>query len=86
MIRVGAGKIATYAIRTLLEHDYVDGYRTLHPDQPGPTLPSWSPHIRLDYVFLRNAFRDCLSECAVVTNSAVNRASDHCPLLAVVDV
>ncbi len=86
MIRVGAGKIATYAIRTLLEHDYVDGYRALYPDQPGPTLPTWSPYIRLDYVFLPQAFRECLAECVVVTDSAVNRASDHCPLLAVLDV
>jgi exodeoxyribonuclease-3 len=86
MIRVGAGKIATYAIRTLLEHDYLDGYRAFHPDLPGPTVPSWSPHIRLDYMFLPQAFRDCLTDCAVVTDSAVNRASDHCPLLAVLDI
>jgi|FLYN01.1.fsa_nt_gi exodeoxyribonuclease-3 len=86
LIRSGAGKIATSAIRALLDNDYLDGYRALHPDIPGPTLPAFSPYIRLDYVFVPRLFLGCLTECAVVTNSVVMRASDHCPLLAVVDV
>ena len=81
MIRVGAGVIATYAIRTILENGYLDGYRTLYPDQPGATLPATFPHLRLDYAFLPERFRDCLLDCAVVTEGAVKVASDHCPLL-----
>jgi exodeoxyribonuclease-3 len=86
MIRVGAGKIATYAIRTLLENGYLDGYRALYPDRPGATLPAYSPYLRLDYIFLPRPFFNCLTECTVVTHRAVTLASDHCPLLAVLDV
>jgi endonuclease/exonuclease/phosphatase family metal-dependent hydrolase len=81
MIRVGAGVIATYAIRTILEHGYLDAYRMLYPEQPGATLPAMFPHLRLDYVFVPDHFRDCLTECTVVTEGAVKVASDHCPLV-----
>lgn len=86
LIRVGAGQIATDAIRTVMNNDYLDSYRTLHPDTPGQTLPSWSPHIRLDYVFVPQRFRECVTECVVVREGAVALASDHCPLVTVVDV
>ena len=85
MIRSGAGKIATDAIRTVMNNDYLDSYRTLHPDIPGPTVPAWSPHIRLDYVFLTSRFRECLAESTVVADSAVMLASDHRPLLTVLN-
>jgi endonuclease/exonuclease/phosphatase family metal-dependent hydrolase len=86
LIRVGAGQIATRAIQTVLDNDYLDSYRTLYPDQPGPTLPSWSPYIRLDYAFLPTSFRECLAECVVITNDGVGKASDHCPLLTVLNI
>jgi exodeoxyribonuclease-3 len=85
MIRVGAGQIATTAIRAVMDNDYLDSYRTLYPDQPGPTLPSWSPHIRLDYAFLPKQYRECLTESSVV-KEGVGQASDHCPLVTVLAV
>ena len=62
---------------------YVDGYRALHPEDPGFTFPTWDPHVRLDYVFLPAPYVERLGSCEVVTrDGAVRRASDHFPLLA----
>ncbi len=86
LIRVGAGQITTDAVRTVLNNDYLDSYRMLHPDEPGTTIPSWSPHIRLDYAFVPQRFGACVTESAVVRDGSVALASDHCPLLTVMDV
>jgi exodeoxyribonuclease-3 len=72
-------------IQIMLDASYVDGYRLLHPDDPGYTFPIWDPHVRLDYAFLPLAWSRRLAECHVVgDHPALAQASDHRPLLAVV--
>jgi exodeoxyribonuclease-3 len=68
----------------MLNADYVDGFRTLHPLDPGFTFPSWDPHIRLDYVFLPSSFGGRLKSCEVLDDGELaRRASDHFPVMAV---
>jgi exodeoxyribonuclease-3 len=73
-------------IQIMLDAGYVDGYRRLHPRDPGYTFPTWDPHVRLDYVFLPGAFVDRMRESRVVAGAAAASASDHHPLLADLDV
>jgi endonuclease/exonuclease/phosphatase family metal-dependent hydrolase len=69
-------------IQLMRDSGYVDGYRTLHPDEKGYTFPVWDPHLRLDYVFVPRQFAGQLLNCEVITEAAKTRASDHLPLLA----
>ena len=59
--------------------------RSLHPDKPGFTFPTWGPSIRLDYVFAPAGGAARLRSCEVVDGDRVKEASDHLPLLAQVD-
>jgi endonuclease/exonuclease/phosphatase family metal-dependent hydrolase len=86
LIQFSGGVIRTSAIRSLMDMGYVDGFRALHPDEPGATLPAFSPHIRLDYAFLLPALLERLREITVIKSRLVPGASDHCPLLTVMDV
>ena len=79
------GKIRWRTVQILLDAGYVDGYRKLHPEA-GFTFPTWRPHIRLDYVFLPGSSAERLSQCEVLTGPEAVAASDHFPLLAVLDV
>ena len=70
-------------IQFLLDANYSDGFRTLHPEDKGYTFPTWDPHVRLDYVFVPKVFNERLQYCAVITQpTAVRQASDHFPILA----
>lgn len=73
-------------IQIMLDAGYVDGYRRLHPDVKGYTFPTWSPHVRLDYVFLPAQHAARLKLCEVVNVPAAASASDHFPLLAHLDI
>ncbi|MGE5180298.1 MAG: endonuclease/exonuclease/phosphatase family protein [Bacteroidota bacterium] len=73
-------------IQIMLDAGYSDSFRRLHPDDPGYTFPTWSPHLRLDYLFAPESSSLHVDECAVVDGSAARAASDHLPLLAVVSV
>lgn len=74
-------------IQIMLDAGYGDGFRTLHPTDKGYTFPIWDPHLRLDYVFLPNAFTERLHRCEVITQpDDVRQASDHFPLLAHIDI
>jgi endonuclease/exonuclease/phosphatase family metal-dependent hydrolase len=46
------------------------------------TFPVWNPHVRLDYVFLPEAFADRLRACEVLRDGDTRAASDHHPLVA----
>ena len=46
------------------------------------TMPTWDPHVRLDYVFVPRAFRDRMVACDVVRGSDATTASDHFPVVA----
>jgi endonuclease/exonuclease/phosphatase family metal-dependent hydrolase len=74
-------------IQIMLDASYVDGYRSLHPADPGLTFPAGDPHVRLDYVFLPSPFAPRLKSCTVVNGTPATRAaSDHLPVLADLDV
>ena len=75
------GAIRWRTIQLVLDAHYVDGFRLHHPDVPGFTFPTWNPHVRLDYVFLPDAFAGRLRACDVITGDDVRTASDHLPLL-----
>lgn len=73
-------------VQAMRSAGYIDGYRTLHPDDTGYTFPVWDPHLRFDYVFVPAGSTPRLLNCDVVTTpDAVRKASDHFPLLAELD-
>ena len=73
-------------IQVMLDADYLDGYRLLHPDDKGYSCPTWDPHLRLDYVFAPARFADRLMSCEVIRQPPiVATASDHFPVLAQID-
>jgi exodeoxyribonuclease-3 len=71
-------------ILLMLDAGYGDGFRMLHEDDKGFTFPTWDPHVRLDYVFVPQAFANRLQTCEVITEpkERIRAASDHCPLVA----
>lgn len=74
-------------IQIMLDANYSDGFRRLHPDDKGYTFPTWDPHLRLDYVFVPKAFTERLQRCEVITQPpVVHQASDHFPILAHIDI
>ena len=87
MVWMSGRDIQRETIKTLAAADYLDGYRTLHPEDRGYTFPVWDPHLRLDYVFLPSAFAERLRSCEVVTEVPVGApASDHFPLLIELEI
>lgn len=64
----------------------VDAFRTKHPKEPGFTFPTWDPHVRLDYLFLPVRYTPQLVSCAIMDVPGARDASDHLPLLSVLDV
>ncbi len=82
MVWISGRDIARETIETLLEAKYADAFRTLHPDDPGVTFPTWNPHVRLDYLFTPERYADRLLACSVLRDAPdVKDASDHFPLL-----
>jgi exodeoxyribonuclease-3 len=87
LVWVSGRDIKRDTVRRLLDAGYVDGFRTLHPEDRGYTFPVWDPHVRLDYFFLPRAFAGKLTRCEVITQPAeAPHASDHFPLLAHIEV
>jgi exodeoxyribonuclease-3 len=79
---LSGGRIKWRTIQTVLDAGYVDAFRLKHPDDPGVTMPAPKPHVRLDYVFVPEPFRDRVTACDVVTHPDVTIASDHLPVVA----
>jgi exodeoxyribonuclease-3 len=75
-------------IQLMLDGGYVDCHRRLHPDDPGFTFPTWSPHVRLDYAFLPATFADRIRDFKIVSDpaNAVAAGSDHFPVLIDIDI
>lgn len=83
LVWMSGGRIRWQTIAIVLGAGYVDGFRLLHGDDPGPTFPTWAPHIRLDYVFIPEAFAERLIACDVVAeHPSLGEASDHFPVSA----
>ncbi|MGH9407820.1 MAG: hypothetical protein ACRD1V_00040, partial [Vicinamibacterales bacterium] len=70
----------------VLDGGYADAFRALHPADPGLTLPAVAPQVRLDYVFVPSGQVDRVRQCNVIDSAAARRASDHLPLLALLDI
>ena len=85
LVWLSGGDIRWRTIQLVLDADYVDGYRRLHPDEAGHTFPTWEPQVRLDYFFVPRDAIDRLRSCEVLTGPKLLEASDHFPLLAEVD-
>jgi exodeoxyribonuclease-3 len=82
LVWLNGGTIRWQTIHMMIDADYADAYRKLHPLDPGATFPTWDPHIRLDYTFVPERDVDKLRSCRIVSDAAdAARASDHFPLL-----
>ena len=87
LIWMSGRDIQRETIQHMLDSEYLDGYRLLHPLDKGYTFPTWDPHLRLDYLFLPARFSASLKGCKVIkTLAAAARASDHFPLLMDLDI
>ena len=86
LVWLSGGTVRWRTIQIVLDSGYVDGYRAIHPDVPGFSFPTWDPHARLDYLFLPTRYSTRLLSCEVQDGPRVIEASDHLPLLSVVDV
>lgn len=78
---MSGGTVRWRTIQTVLDAGYADVFRTLHPSDPGMTLPTREPHIRLDYVFVPGAELPRIRSCEVIRSEPAVRASDHFPVL-----
>ena len=82
LVWMSGGRIRWRTIQIILNAGYVDGFRRLHPDDPGLTFPVWDPHVRLDYVFASAGQAERLLTCEVIRHPPPTEPSDHFPLLA----
>ena len=83
---MSGGRIRWRTIHEVQDGGYVDAFRARHPADPGFTLPTHDPHVRLDYVFVPKQYADRVVRCEVVTSDSATKGSDHFPLLADVQV
>ena len=86
LVWLSGGKVRWRTIQIILDGGYVDTYRSLHPDIPGFTFPVWDPHARLDYVFAPMKHAGAVQSCEIMDVVSARDASDHLPLLCIVDV
>jgi endonuclease/exonuclease/phosphatase family metal-dependent hydrolase len=86
MVWVNGRDIARDTIQVMLDEQYVDVWRKRNPVGDGHTFPTWGAHVRLDYMFTPSQYAERIAECAVITEvREAASASDHYPLLAVLD-
>ena len=83
---LSGGSVRWRTIQTVLDAGYIDAFRTQHPTDPGLTLPTSDPHIRLDYVFVPRTQAHHIVTCNVVNDAAAIDASDHFPVVADIDI
>jgi exodeoxyribonuclease-3 len=85
LVWLSGGRIRWQTIAIMLGADYVDGFRQLHPSDAGLTFPTWDPHVRLDYRFVRQRDAGRLKSCEIMDVPGAREASDHLPLLSIVE-
>ncbi|HLZ57623.1 MAG TPA: endonuclease/exonuclease/phosphatase family protein [Ktedonosporobacter sp.] len=69
----------------LLQAGYIDCFRELHPEEPGFTIHSNAPVVRIDFIFASPELAQRLQSCTVITEGdgvQAEQASDHLPLCA----
>jgi len=81
LVWLSGGRVRWRTIQTILDAGYRDAFRAVHPDVVGSTFPTWDPHIRLDYLFVPDAFVERVAQCEVRMGSEAREASDHFPLM-----
>jgi exodeoxyribonuclease-3 len=86
LVWMSGGRIRWRTVQTVLDAGYVDGFRMKHADDPGLTLPTPEPHIRIDYVFVPAPFSARVATCDVVRHPQAAAASDHFPVVADLNV
>lgn len=80
------GGIRTDVQDRLAAAGWVDAYRHLHPGESGFTLPASSPQVRLDYTLVPGPMLPRVTSCAPAQDAPMAaRASDHLPLLTVIE-
>ena len=79
---LSGGRIKWRTVQTIVTAGYKDAYRMHHALAPGHTFPTWDPHLRMDYMFVPQAYADRLVSCEVVVDGIAVAASDHFPLVA----
>ncbi|MDO8678520.1 MAG: endonuclease/exonuclease/phosphatase family protein [Acidobacteriota bacterium] len=79
---LSGGSVRWRTIQTIIDEGYVDAFKSLHPADPGMTLPTTDPHIRIDYVFVPKPHAGRVLACDVVRDPAAVGASDHFPVVA----
>jgi exodeoxyribonuclease-3 len=85
LLRVDGG-IRTDAQDRLAAAGWVDAFRHLHPDAPGFTMPAHAPQVRLDYALVPAGLLPLVRTCEPAADvPLVGRASDHLPLLTVIE-
>ena len=85
MVWMSGRDIARKTIQVMLDEQYADVWRRLHPQGEGYTFPTWGAHVRLDYMFAPDRYAARFTACDVVKGVAnAAQASDHFPLLAAV--
>jgi exodeoxyribonuclease-3 len=83
---IGGGAIRWQTVQIMLDAHYADGFRLMHPEDKGLTFPTWSPHVRIDYVFVPSTAASRLKRCEVLDGLTAVKASDHFPLLAELEI
>lgn len=87
LVWLSGGNVRWQAIQVMLDTEYIDGYRAIHPKESGFTFPTWGAHLRLDYIFVPITYLDRLKACEVIDKiPQVAQASDHFPILAQLEV
>ena len=86
LIWLSGRDIQRETIGIMRDAGYTDVYRMLHPDVKGYTFPVWDPHVRLDYFFVPQQFKERVKSCEVITDKGATAASDHLPLLCEIEV
>ena len=85
MIWLSGRNLQRETIQLMLDRGYADGFRSLHQEERGCTLPTYDPQLRLDYVFVPTKESPRLLKCEVLTEPPAANASDHFPLLAEIE-
>ena len=83
---LSGGQIRWRTIQIVRDAGYADAFRALHPQDPGLTLPTASPQVRLDYLFVPSAHVSRVLSCEVLRAPAAQQASDHFPLFSEIRV
>ena len=86
LVWLSGGRIRWRTVQTVLDAGYVDGFRRVHPNDPGHTLPTSRPHVRLDYIFIPRSYQERIAACSVVRDPVAVSASDHFPVMADLNV